>query len=49
MKFVEGCIVMFEFLVFRVGYVCVDEKWMKTSYLSVVGGVDGFGYFNTAI
>ena len=49
MKFVEGCIVMFKFLVFRVGYICVDEKGMKTSYLSVVSGVYGFSYFNTAI
>ena len=40
---------MFEFLVFRVGYVGVDEKWMKTSYLLFVSGVDGFSYFNTAI
>ena len=40
---------MFDVLVFRVGYVCVDEKCTKASYLSVVSGVDGFGNFNTAI
>ena len=49
MEFVKECIVMFELLVFSVGYVCVDEKWMKASYLSIVSGVDGFGYLDTAI
>ena len=40
---------MFEFLVFGMGYVGIDEKWMKTSHLSFFCRVYCFGNFDASI